>query len=392
MDIQDLAQGNYVHWGAYCSLYTGKTRAYLINKGIEHVEVNPSHPHYVETILPTLGFFSVPVLETPDGEIIQDSTEIIEFLEKRHAARPMLPEEKPLQALAWQIHNYGTDGLFKPAMHYRWNYKESNCDFLIDEFARGFAPPEQRGSPAARAQATKFADEMDGYLRLLGVTETTIPAVEQSTGDLFDRLNAHFLLYPYLLGGRPSIADCGMMTALFAHLGRDPYPSQWMKTRAPALHRWTETMNRAGVVDPELWNVAPEFFTSDSLPETLMAFLRLLCADFGPELKATAAAYHRWLDAVPDRPSGSVIALDGVKAIRQSLGEIEHQQQRITITRTAWVDTLLTHQRVIDIVDTMNDTERQVYEGILEQAEGDTILSIRLERPVTRNDYAAVLR
>ena len=92
MDIQDLARGKYVHWGPHCSLYTGKTRSYLIKKGIEHVEINPSHPHFLEKIVPAVGYFTVPVLETGDGDIIQDSTEIIEFLEITDRCQPVISD------------------------------------------------------------------------------------------------------------------------------------------------------------------------------------------------------------------------------------------------------------------------------------------------------------
>ncbi len=392
MEIRELAQGRYIHWGAYCSLYSGKTRSYLIKKGVEYVELNPSHPHFVEKVMPKLGYFCIPVLETPDGQIIQDSTDIIAYLEARHPAPAMLPEEKPLQAIAWLIHNYGTDGLFKPAMHYRWNYKETNYDFVIDEFTRGLVAPVQRETPEAKAQAVEFGKGMDAYLKELGVSASTVSVVEQSTEKLFDLLDDHFRRYPYLLGGRPSIADCGMMAPLYAHLGRDPHPAQLMKVKAPALYRWTETMNRAGLIDPELWHIEPEFFKADQLPESLMAILSLLCADFGPELSATVDAYHRWLCENPDLPAGAFVGLNGGKSLRQSLGPIAHQQQGATITRTAWADPLLTHQRVIDNVVAMDKAERRTYEQILGRAGGDSIRSIRFDRALTRKDYAAVLR
>ena len=44
----------------------------------------------------TVGYFTVPVLETPDGDVIADSTEIMEYLEPRFPDPPMLPEDKPL--------------------------------------------------------------------------------------------------------------------------------------------------------------------------------------------------------------------------------------------------------------------------------------------------------
>jgi glutathione S-transferase len=74
----------YLYCRAYCSFYTGKTRAYRLNKGIPHVKVNPSHHHYIDTVVPKLGYFAVPGLETTEGDIIQDSTDIILYLEERH--------------------------------------------------------------------------------------------------------------------------------------------------------------------------------------------------------------------------------------------------------------------------------------------------------------------
>jgi glutathione S-transferase len=79
--IQEIAGDRFVLWGANWSLYTAKVRPYLIKKGIEYVELNPSHPHFKESVLPQIGHFTVPVVETPDGEIIADSTEIMDLLE-----------------------------------------------------------------------------------------------------------------------------------------------------------------------------------------------------------------------------------------------------------------------------------------------------------------------
>ncbi len=62
--IKDIAGGKYVLWGASWSLYTAKVRPYLIKKGIDYVEVCPSHPEYNDRIIPTVGYFTVPVLET----------------------------------------------------------------------------------------------------------------------------------------------------------------------------------------------------------------------------------------------------------------------------------------------------------------------------------------
>ena len=99
--LNELAQGKYILWGAHCGLYPGKTRANLIKKGIDYIEINSSHPYYVEVIQPKIGYFVVPVLQTPAGDLIQDTTDIMLFLEERHPEPSLIPENKVLRALAW---------------------------------------------------------------------------------------------------------------------------------------------------------------------------------------------------------------------------------------------------------------------------------------------------
>ncbi len=392
MDIKQLAQGKYIHWANHSSMYSGKTRAYLIKKGIEYVDLNVSHPHFSEQVVPKIGFMAAPVLETPDGEIIQDSTDIIRFLEQRHPEPSMLPEGKPMQAIAWLLNSYGTDATLPAAMHYRWNFKDANYGYVFDEFRRGILPHAARRDPEAQQQIVGFAGKMDAYLAGLGITPATIPAVESSTEQLFDLLNAHFEDYPYLLGGRPSVADCGMMTALHAHLGRDPYPAQMMKTRAPALYHWTETMNRPGLVHPSFWHVVPEFFTLENLPETLLDVLRLICLDYAPELEATAAAYNGWLQEQGDLPAGTLVAIDGEAVLRQSLGEVSFTLRGVKVQRQVWTDTLITYQPVLDLQDSMSESEFAAYSQLLAEVGGDQLMSVRFERALARADYRTVLR
>ncbi|GAJ23637.1 unnamed protein product, partial [marine sediment metagenome] len=56
--IKEIAGDKYVLWGASWSLYTAKVRPYLIKKGIDYVEICPSHPHFMEHIVPTVGYIT----------------------------------------------------------------------------------------------------------------------------------------------------------------------------------------------------------------------------------------------------------------------------------------------------------------------------------------------
>ncbi len=112
----------YILWGAPTSLYTGKARSYLIKKRIPYREFFPSHPVYQTKIAPALGFFVVPVLEAPDGTIIQDTSDIIEHLAEKFpepCLNPLAPVQRTVASL---IGAFGSEGLLKPAMHYRWSY------------------------------------------------------------------------------------------------------------------------------------------------------------------------------------------------------------------------------------------------------------------------------
>ena len=74
----------YLLYGAQLSLYTGKARAYMRYKGLDWEEQLATPDIYKNVILPEVGAPIIPVLATRQGEIIQDTTEIIDFLEARH--------------------------------------------------------------------------------------------------------------------------------------------------------------------------------------------------------------------------------------------------------------------------------------------------------------------
>ncbi len=234
--------GTYTLYGMRASLYTGKARAYLIKQNIEYLEIVPGTPRFMKEIVPKIGRMIIPTLETPDGEIIQDSTEIIDYFEKKGLARESAYPTTPRQlAVAHVLELYGSEGLLRPAMHYRWNFPEVNDAFIERNFADGLRP----GAPAdqALAAAQQGMNRMRLAAAAFGVSPETIPVIESAYLELLELLQAHFGAAPYLLGGRPSLADYGLIAPLYAHLSRDPHPSTLMKQRAHRVFRWTERMN-----------------------------------------------------------------------------------------------------------------------------------------------------
>ena len=307
----------------------------------------------------------------------------MEFLEPKFPNPPMLPEDKSLAALAHLIHSFGSEGLTKSAMYLRWNTSLDNRIFARSEFGRTLSTPEL---------ANGFAVAMRDYLPILGVglDHGVDMAIKQSLEQLYDTLNAHFLEYPYILGGLPSLADYGLMGPLYAHHGRDISSSNAMKMRAPALYRWIETMMRPPVVDPEVWQVPQEYFAVDDLPDTLMAFLKLIGENFVPEIIATIDLYHQWLDS-EERATGAIVDFEGLKRCHQVLGQIEHVQMGAPIKRIALLDDVSHHLRFQALVNAMSDSEKETLRGVLQSVSAQDLVDLQLNRNVKRDDFAYVL-
>ena len=134
-------------------------------------------------------------------------------------------------------------------MYYRWSYRDRQELFLRTEFAR--AIPHGMAYDQRLETAGKLMTRFSGMLGPLGVTPEVMPAMESAYAELLAALEAHFRVHLYLLGGRPSIGDFGLMGPFYAHLARDSVPAMLMRTTAPQVARWTERMNAAEVADRE---------------------------------------------------------------------------------------------------------------------------------------------
>jgi glutathione S-transferase len=390
----------YIHWSGHVSLYSAKTRSYMIKKGLNFIETTPyagvagDKDRWKNVIMKEKGFFSIPVLDLPDGSFVSDTTGIIRYLEKQHPLPRMQPVDPVMNALNWLIFSYGTEGLFLNAQHYRWDFKDA-ADYAAFDIGRALGDPadmagiKKKGKEFQAMKQKRFATEV-------GITDKTRPAIEKSNTLLFAKLDTYFRHYPYILGGRPSVADAALMEALHAHLGRDVYPAQIMKKTAPALFRWTETMDFGHYVpDAELSQVPQKYLDADNLPPQLMDFLKLMADDFGPLFEANAKAYEEWLAANPDAAEGTRVTDDQANMNRQAMGRAVYKLQGVTVERDAWPDTVNMHQYVLEVVDAMSDKDKARWTKLMKSIGGEVFLGHRPSRPVVlrsdRKPYQIVL-
>ena len=377
------ADGTYTLWGGPLSLYSGKARAYLIKKRIPYRELYPSHPDFPRRIMPAVGLFVVPVLEAPDGTIVQDTTNIIEYLEARHPEPNLVPESKLQEAVAWLVSAFASEGLLQAAMHYRWWYRKEQESFLTAEFARILSAAG--GPEARRMQAMAVMQQMNDYLGYLGVTAETVPAVESSYEALLGILDEHFARHPYVLGGRPSIADFGLMAPLFAHLSRDPHPSHLMKLRAPNVYRWTERMNLAQIRDGEFWDQEETYPAGDELPPTLVPLLEHIFSDWGPELAAYVRRFNEWIATDPSLPPGHLVSASGERRVHPSLGEVTYELRGRTFRRQCAVQAVWHFEQAAARARALKGAAADRWRDLLEATGGTAMMGLHPARGIRRH-------
>jgi glutathione S-transferase len=214
---------------------------------------------------------------TPEDEALQDSSAILDELERRHPEPPLYPRTPVQRVVGYLFELYADEFAVLPAMHYRWSFPESAAQARRD-FAAATGDAERAG---------RFADRMQGSIRALGVRPESVAAIEIHTRDLLDALSAHFVAHPYLLGARPSLGDCALMGPLFAHLYCDAVPGRLLRDTAPLVCEWIERMNEGAPP-------SGDFLPGDALAPTLRPLLELLGRDAAPIHLGDLAAAEAW--------------------------------------------------------------------------------------------------
>ncbi len=356
-------------YGSPLSLYTGRARSYLIKAGLPYQETAPNSPHYANTVLPKAGGRrGIPTLETETGEVIRDGAAIIDHYEAKSGYRfsPATPKQNVLSRLFDVI---GAEGLLRPAMHYRWNFPEQNQEFLTLHFADLTPRNLDRMAIAERSM-----NAMRNATKMFGAVPDTLELVEELYLELLDKLNAHFTDQPYLLGGKPSIGDFGMMAPLYAHLGRDPKPLSLMQGKAMRLFRWVERMNRPELDVGEFEIQDGAYLANDEVPDTLIQILKLIAVDFVPETKAAAKCINSWID--------DQARLEPKTIVERGIGLGTFEVRGVTIKAMAQPYRFYLLKRVQNLYASLDGADKADIDNLLTACDMRDVLEIELSREI----------
>lgn len=209
-----------------------------------------------------------------------DSTTIIDWLDQRYPQVPVIPRDPVTAFFNRLLEDYADEWLWRPAMHYRWDYAEGAAQqsrVLADAHAHAHAKdvplPKFLLRYLLRNRQRTFFTKGDG------VTPDTWDHVEKIFYDTLAQFTAILETRPYLLGNRPSLADCSFFGPMFRHFSMDPPSARIMREPAPLVFEWVARM----------WSARASV--------TIGELLEYVLEDWGPILDCVGSAYLPYLCA-----------------------------------------------------------------------------------------------
>jgi glutathione S-transferase len=251
----------YRIFGAEMSPYSVKVRSYFRFKAIPHqwilrnAESQAEYQAYAK--LPI-----IPLVVTPRQGGIQDSTPIIDQLEKLFPEPSVHPDSGATRFLSALLEEFGDEWGNKWMFHYRWA-RDVDQRASAGRIARMQAP--NAGDAAHAALLEKIRARMVERVWFVGSNEVTASQIETGFADMLRLLETHLATRPYLFGGRPAYGDFGLW-GQFYELWTDPTAGSLIEGRAPRVLEWIQRM---------LWPRTEGTFESwATLQPTLMPILR----------------------------------------------------------------------------------------------------------------------
>jgi glutathione S-transferase len=251
----------YRIFGAEMSPYSVKVRSYFRYKAIPHQWVlhnAASQAEYEKYARVPI----IPLVVTPEGTGIQDSTPIIDAMEKLYPEPSIHPDDAIADFISALIEEFGDEWGNKWMFHYRWARD-------VDQISSAGRIARMRGPGADEAKHAAFAGQvrarMVDRVWFVGSNEVTAPQIEAGFIDMLGLLDVHLATRPYLFGGRPAFGDFGLWGQIY-EMWTDPTAGAIIGGGAPHVLDWVHRM---------LWpKVEGRFEAWPALEPTLLPILR----------------------------------------------------------------------------------------------------------------------
>ncbi|MEA2881638.1 MAG: hypothetical protein QOH32_894 [Bradyrhizobium sp.] len=223
--------------GAEMSPYSVKVRSYFRYKGIPHRWVlrNAASQAEFET---HAKMPIIPLVITPEGAGIQDSTPIIDRIEKQHPGPSVHPGDPVAGFVSTLIEEFGDEWGNKWMFHYRWARD-------VDQISAAGRIVRMRGPAADEEKHAAFAAQvrarMVDRVWFVGSNAANAPRIEAGFLDMLGLLDQHLATRPYLFGARPAFGDFGLWGQIY-EMWTDPTAGAVIGGGAPHVLDWVHRM------------------------------------------------------------------------------------------------------------------------------------------------------
>jgi glutathione S-transferase len=354
----------YTLYGWHLSYFTGKALCYLRYKQVPHQLKAVDMVTLMWRIQRKTGAAVMPVLVTPQGEWINDSSLIIDHIEARVPAPSIHPATPVQRFAAYLMEAWGDEWWIPLAMHTRWTYPENYA--LFEREAGSALLPFLPGFAQRRA-VQRVATTLRGMLPAVGVRPGQLAVMDSWMAGMLDLLNAHFAQHRFLFGDRPTLGDFGLVGSMYGHLGRDPWPARELVAPRQHLRAWIDRMASpapsAGAAS------APALLANDQIPATLTPVFQAMAREFLPLLQGINEQVRAKL---ADWPPGQLLP--------RRLDDVEVPMGAGRLRRAALPYSLWMAQRTMDIYRSMNPVEQQQVRAWLASIGGEQLLALDIPR------------
>ena len=231
-----MADG-YRIFGAEMSPYSVKVRSYFRYKGIPHqwilrnAESQAEYERHARMPI-------IPLVVTPEGTGIQDSTPIIDQMETLYPDPSIHPVDTVARFISALVEEFGDEWGNKWMFHYRWTRE-------VDQIASAGRIARMRAPTASEEQhealLMQVRKRMVERVWFVGSNDLTASQIETGFRDLLGLLDSHLESRPYLFGSRPAFGDFGMWGQLY-ELWTDPTAGALIEGNAPHVLAWIQRM------------------------------------------------------------------------------------------------------------------------------------------------------
>lgn len=289
-----MYRGNYKLIGAELSMFTRKLEAQLRYQNIPY-EWAFKGIDDASDYEKRAGTRFIPLLETPDGWLINDTIAIGPMLSTRFDDSPVIPSSPVQRAACYVLEDYLNHWFARHALHSRWIDLDNAIDAgryfgvnsLLGKSIEASLTQEEKEKVAGLGERMRNSFGL-GACDVQGAGPNKSDEIRSDFDVMMNLFKQHFESHDFLLGNRACLADFALVGPSKAHFLQDRVPLAWLadNDNHDMLEAYVE----------RVWEGAEAgktYLPDDQIPQTLRAIFEHARANYQAFARASIQAAMR---------------------------------------------------------------------------------------------------